>query len=350
MTMKAIVKTQKGEGFVEYIERPIPNISPNEVLLRIENAAICGTDLHIFHDQFPYWPPVILGHEFSATIEKTGSQVTDWCVGDRVVGEPHTLSCGSCFYCRSGNIQNCQHKRSPGWGIDGCFARYMRFPDPRLLHRLPDSVSFQEGALIEPLANVITDVVERGGLSAGDTVAVIGPGPIGLMACMVARAAGASQVLLVGTDADEQIRSTLALSLGIADTFINAQREDVFNRVESSTEGLGVNMAIEASGSVAGIETAIQVCRKYATVTCIGLPSKEPIPFPYSQAMKKVLSIIGNLSTSYTSWDRSIALVASRTLDLTPLITEVVSLESWEESFLKLEQKKAIKILFSPEG
>ena len=137
-TMRALVKTAKGKGLVELRDVAVPEIGTGEVLIEVKAAGICGTDLHIFQDEFPYWPPVILGHEFAGVIAEAGNDVADWKAGDRVVGEPHTLACGKCWLCCSGNRQLCASKRSPGWGIDGCFARYMRFPDPRLLHRIPD--------------------------------------------------------------------------------------------------------------------------------------------------------------------------------------------------------------------
>ncbi len=125
------------------------------------------TDLHIYHDEFPYWPPVILGHEFSGVVSAVGSRVTGWTMGDRVVGEPHTLACGTCFLCRTGNRQVCASKRSPGWGIDGAFAPQMRFPEPGLLHRIPRRSTYPAAALVEPLANVVTDVVLTQSVMAG---------------------------------------------------------------------------------------------------------------------------------------------------------------------------------------
>ncbi len=345
--MEALVKYKKGDGFLELQDVEKPQIGDNEVLIEIKAAAICGTDLHIYHDQFPYWPPVTLGHEFSGIIVEKGKNVSNWKIGDRVVGEPHTLACGTCYYCRTGNIQNCNSKRSPGWGIDGCFTKYMRYPEPKLLHKLPDSVSFEEGSLIEPLANVVTDVIERGNIHAGDNVVVIGPGPIGLMACMVAKAVGAGKVFLLGTDEDEAIRAPLAKKAGYIDLFINSMKEDAQEIIKKHTNDLGADFVIEASGSQGGIASAIAVARKYATIVGIGLPVRDTINFPYLPAMKKVLTLVFNMSTAYTSWDRSINLVASKKLDLNPLISDVVPLSKWEESFKKLEAKQGIKIVFS---
>ena len=151
--MKALVKVQKGDGFVEIRECPKPVPKADEVLIRVAYTGICGTDIHILHDQFSYWPPVILGHEFSGVVEETGRAVTGLKAGDRVVGEPHNLACGKCFLCRNGNIQICDSKRSIGWGIDGAFAPYLVMPE-KLLHKVSERISLKAAAMAEPCAIV----------------------------------------------------------------------------------------------------------------------------------------------------------------------------------------------------
>ena len=199
--MQALVKTQKGSGFIELRDAPEPSPGAGEVLIEVKACGICGTDIHVWHDQFPYWPPVIMGHEFSGEIVAAGPETGLFKVGDRVVGEPHTQACGHCYLCRTGNIQICALKRSPGWGIDGAFTKYLKMPE-RLLHRIPDSMSYDLAALVEPTANTVHDVVERARVAAGDFVLVLGPGPIGLLAALTARAAGARAVAIVGAPAD----------------------------------------------------------------------------------------------------------------------------------------------------
>ena len=347
--MKAIVKTKAGAGNVELQEVVIPKIDDDEVLIKIEAAAVCGTDLHIFHDQFPYWPPVTLGHEFAGVIADIGKNVQDWHIGDRVVGEPHTLACGKCFYCRTGNIQNCLAKRSPGWGIDGCFAEFLRYPEPKLLHRLPETIDFVAGSLIEPLANVVTDMVERGSIQAGDVVVVIGPGPIGLMAGITARACGAAKVILIGTRADQAVRIPIARSLEVFDDILVAEDDDCPKEVFARTNGLGADIAVEASGSQGGIGTGVKILRKYGRFVGIGLPSSETIQFPYSLSMKKVLTIICNMSTSYTSWERAIALMEANQEKFLRLVRKGGSLDNWQDCFKMLEAQQYMKVVFTPD-
>src|SRR6056297_3341060 len=203
--MKALVKTEKGKGNIEIQDVPEPQNAPDEVLIEVKACGVCGTDIHIMHDQFPYWPPVIMGHEFAGEIVQVGDEVEGWEVGGRVVGEPHTKACGECDLCRTGHVQICEHKRSPGWGIDGAFAKYLAYPT-HLLHEIPDDMSFTHAALVEPTANIVTDVLERATVEPEDFVVVIGPGPIGLTAAMAAKGQGAREVMIVGTPADVDLR------------------------------------------------------------------------------------------------------------------------------------------------
>ncbi len=309
--MQALVKTKKGKGFIEIKDVPVPSIGDSEVLIDVKACGICGTDLHIYHDEFPYYPPVILGHEFSGTIAAVGRNVQGWAVGDRVVGEPHTMACGICALCRTGNRQICPHKRSPGWGIDGAFAPLMRWPEPALLHRIPDTLDFPAAALTEPLANVVTDVILPQTVMAGDVVAVAGPGPIGIMAALVAKYAGASTVIIFGVNDDEEIRLSLCRSLPAIDHVVNVQKEDLPALVNEVTSGRGVDLFIEASGAHGAMQTGAQIIRKLGTVTAIGLTGQPSVVFPYDAFMMKSVRYLFNVSTKYESWDRAIRILTS---------------------------------------
>lgn len=345
-TMRALVKTGKGAGLIEVRDIPVPSIGDGDVLIEVKAAGICGTDLHIYHDEFPYWPPVILGHEFSGMIAALGKNVTDWKVGDRVVGEPHTMACGKCWLCRTGNRQLCPEKRSPGWGIDGCFAKYMRFPEPALLHRIPESLSFEDAAQVEPTANVVTDVLERGVVEPGDVVAVIGPGPIGITAAMAAKAGGADRILLIGTDADEELRLPTARKIGTIDRVLNVQRENVPKLILDITQGRGADLVVEASGAERGIALGVQLVRKLGRVTAIGLTARPDISFPYATGMFKSATYVFNLSTSYTSWDKAIRLIANGKIDVAALVTHRGGIDRWQEFFTALDNKKGLKGIF----
>ena len=347
-TMTALVKTAKGKGLIELKEVPVPEIAGDEVLIEVKAAGICGTDLHIYHDEFPYWPPVILGHEFAGVIARVGKNIEGWKPGDRVVGEPHTLACGKCWLCRMGNRQLCPSKRSPGWGIDGCFARFMRYPEPALLHRLPDGLAFEEAVFVEPAANVVHDVLERARVEPADVVAVIGPGPIGFMAAMAVKACGASKVCLLGAAVDEEVRLPAARRIPVIDHVWNVQKNDVVSRIVDLTAGRGADLVVEASGTEAGIVLGLELVRKMGRFSAIGLTAREKIPFPYDAAMFKAVDFFFNLSTSYSSWDTAISLIASKKIDVKPLVTHKGGLDRWADFFDALDGKKGIKGIFLP--
>jgi L-iditol 2-dehydrogenase len=345
--MLGLFKTAKGPGNMELREVPVPEPKPDEVLLEIKAAGICGTDVHIKHDLFPYWPPVIMGHEFSGEIVEVGTSVENFKLGDRVVGEPHTKACGKCELCRTGNIQICAQKRSPGWGIDGAFAPYLVMPE-HLLHKIPASLSFEEAALVEPAANVVQDVLERGVVVANDTVVVIGPGPIGLVALMAAKAAGAGKLIIVGIKKDEAIRLPIALEIGV-DAVILADEQDAVAEVLKLTDGRGADLVVEASGDASAIASSVGMVRRLGRIAQIGLTGKDQIHFPWDAASWKVCTIIFNLSTAFTCWDRTIGLMADGKIDAKKIITHVLPLEQWERAFELVETMQGIKVLLIPE-
>ncbi len=336
----------KGKGFIELKDVPTPSIGDSDVLIEVKACGICGTDLHIYRDEFPYYPPVILGHEFSGTIAAVGRNVRGWAVGDRVVGEPHTMACGVCALCRTGNRQSCPHKRSPGWGIDGAFASLMRWPEPGLLHRIPENLDFPAAALTEPLANVVTDVVLSQAVMAGDVVAVAGPGPIGIMAALVAKYSGASTVIIFGINEDEERRLSLCRSLPAIDHVVNVQREDLEALVQDVTSGRGVDLFIEASGAQTAMQAGAHIIRKLGTVTAIGLTGKPSIEFPYDAFVMKSVRYLFNVSTKYESWDRAIRILTTGLIPHDRLISHRGSIDQWQDFFDALLARKALKGMF----
>ncbi len=344
--MLALVKTKQGPGNMELRDVPEPTISADEVLIEVGAAGICGTDIHVRHDTFPYWPPVIMGHEFAGTIVQAGSAVTDWRIGDRVVGEPHTLHCGKCFLCRRGHVQNCAEKRSPGWGIDGAFTRLIKYPT-QLLHRIPDDMSFAQAALVEPAANTVTDVIERGAIQAGDFVVLLGPGPVGLMAAQAVRTAGAREVLIVGAPPDAGLRLDTARQLGF-EQIVNIGDTDPVERCLELTGGIGADLVIECSGAPAAIAHTFQLVRKWGTICAIGLTGRKPVQIDWDAAMARNATLYLNVSTEYSSWDKTIWMVHQGHIDVRPLITHQLPLAEWERGFEALERMEALKVVLEP--
>ncbi|MBR2617455.1 MAG: alcohol dehydrogenase catalytic domain-containing protein, partial [Clostridia bacterium] len=244
--MKALVKTEKGVGNVEILDRPLPKIKKDEVLIRVAYSGICGTDIHILHDQFAYYPPVIMGHEFSGEVVEVGEEVTSYRKGDQVVGEPHNLACGKCYLCRNGHIQNCKDKRSIGWGIDGAFTTYLAMPE-KLLHKIPQGLSLKAAAMAEPTAIVAHQLLERAKITPGDNVVIMGVGPIALLAAQMARVAGAGKIILCGTTGDVEYRLKIAKELNCFDVFVDVLKQDAVEEIMRETE-IGADIVVEASG------------------------------------------------------------------------------------------------------
>ena len=344
--MKAVVKYGRGKGLVEIQEVPEPKAPDDGVVVKVEAVSVCGSDLHIFHDSHPYWPPVVLGHEFSGVIAEIGKDVKGWQVGDRIVSETRTGACGVCRACQSGYPQVCEHKRAYGIGVHGAYAKYVAGP-ARLLHRLPDNVSFDAGALIEPIAICVSAILERCGLRAGDAVVVTGPGPIGLLSLAVCRAAGARMAGIVGRQSDEGVRFAKARELG-ADFVVCTDREDPVQAVLEATEGQGVDLLVETSGSGKAIVQAFDMVRRLGRICAIGISGKSEVPIPYDRGIFKALRYDFCFSSGWTAWERAIGMIAKGLLPAEKLITHRLPLEEWERAFDLLQNLQAAKVILHP--
>jgi len=344
--MKAVVKYGKGKGLIEMREVPEPQMKDDEILIEVKAVSVCGSDLHIYHDNHPYWPPMILGHEFSGVIADVGKEVKDWRVGDRIVTETRTGSCGVCYICQSGFPQACEQKRPFGIGINGAYTKYVAGP-ARLLHRLPDSISFEAGALIEPIAVCVTSILERSQLQAGESVVITGPGPIGLISLTIAKAAGAKMVGVTGRNADEGVRFEKAKELG-TDFIINVDKEDPVQKVLKLTNGLGVDVLVETSGGGKAIYQAFEMVRRFGRICAIGISGKEELSIPYDRAIFKALRYDFCFSSSWTAWEKAIGMIAKGLIPAEKLITHRLPLEEWEEAFHLLENLQAAKVILIP--
>lgn len=344
--MKAVVKTQKGAGFMELTDRPVPQYGSDEVLIRVRAIGVCGTDYHIYTGEYDCVPPLIIGHEFSGEIAEVGSNVNHLVPGDRVVSELSVEACGRCRYCKTGNMQICLHKRAPGTHIDGAYTEYIKMP-AHLVHKLAEGVAFEEAALVEPAAIVAHSLLQRTKVEPEDFVVVIGPGPIGLLALQMAKIAGASKVVVVGTDVDRKSRLPVAEKLG-CDLIINASHEDAVAKVLELTGGQGADLVVECSGSAAGINSGINMLRKQGRLCAIGIPGPEHIQIEWKKAVIKAQELICTFSSSPLSWRWVISMLGRKALDLNCLISHQEPLENWEYIFKETEKGNVIKAVLIP--
>jgi L-iditol 2-dehydrogenase len=344
--MLALVKTDVGPGRVQLMEVPDPEIRPEEVKIKVEAAGICGSDLHFYHGKgkdITIFPPVILGHEFGGTVVEVGPKVENWRIGDRVTSEPPVQTCGVCEYCMSGLPALCPQRRSLGSGLNGAFASYV-VTTPNRLHRLPDNVDFLSGALAEPTACCVHAVLERGRVAGGDVVIVTGPGPIGLLTAQVAKAQGAT-VILVGT-AEDLDRLAIGREVGVDRTLIT-EDGDVQTVLMQYTGGQGANVAFECAGVSQAVDTCLRVLKKRGHCIQVGVFA-DSVRVDFNLVGTRELSVTGSFGSTYTSWERALRLMSHGMVKVKPLVTLDVPITEWQQAFTRLETKQACKAVLRP--
>lgn len=343
--MKALQKIDRGPGRLRLREVPEPTCGPGRLKIRIKAAGICGTDLHIARDKAPSRPPVTLGHEFAGEVEEVGVGVTRVRVGDKVTVLPSvSVTCGHCRYCRTGYYALCEERLTSGAGVDGGFARYCVVRDDQVF-KLPHNVDFDVGALSEPLACSVQAVSELSHVEPGDLVLVSGPGPVGLMTMMLARAQGAKTVV-AGVHQDES-RLQAALALG-ADVAINVKKDDLVEAVNTLSRGYGADFAFECAGDAGSLQQCIGSLRKMGTCVMLGLHGR-PMTIDPDVIVYKQLVIHGSISHNWTTWDRTMAILAEERVNLRPLITHRLPLADWQEGFRMVEERIGLKVILLPD-
>jgi len=239
----------------------------------------------------------------------------------------------------------CAQRRVLGYWLNGGFAEYVVVGAHRL-HRLPDTVSFDEGALTEPLACCVHGVHELTGIEVGDLVVVLGPGAIGLICAQLAKAEGA-QVMIVGTDADKE-RLAAAKALGI-DYCVNLREQDPAALARELSDGDGADVVLECSGSEAAAELGLDIARRLGKYSQIGLFGK-PITLDFERIAYKELRVTGSLSQRWTAWKRSLRIMEQGKVNLNAIISDKFPLTQWKAAFEKFEARKGLKILLDPKS
>ena len=347
--MKALVKYKNGTGNMEIQEVPDPIVGYGQVKIKVMAASICSSD-----QMYYYAPdmgtrlrcPVILGHEGSGVVVEVGEGVDHVKVGDRVVSETTFEICGVCDACMEGRYSQCVKRRGLGSSADGFFAEYV-LARGASVHKIPDDLSFDAAALMEPMTCAVHALLERMRIMPYDYVLVSGPGPIGLFAAQVAKCCGAT-VIVSGTTRGEP-RLALAKKLG-ADYTVNSQKEDLYERVMEITGGRGADVAVEC----AGVEKAIQDCfrclKKSGEYMALGAMHHGVMKeFDYNVPFSKEIRMNTSCSTIPSSWNKALRLVEEGKIVLGDLVTHTLPLDQWEEGFEKVANREAIKVVFHPQ-
>jgi len=343
--MQAVMKYAPGNGNVAVMDTAEPPCGDRQVKVEVAFCGVCGTDLHVLHDTFRNYPPVILGHEFAGTIVEVGKDVTGLKPGDTatVLGAT-AVTCGQCLYCRSGNFMFCPIRRGMGHGVNGAFARYA-VVRPDQIYRLPEGFSLDEAALSEPFAAAVQAVCELTQVRLGDTVLVSGPGPIGLL-CLKLLAAEGIRTIVAGAPGDAA-RLEAASRIGAAAT-VNVAEANLVEFVKDRTRGMGVDVAFECAGHPDSVRGCLDALRPMGRYTQVAIAGRE-IQFPIDRLILKQLTMVGSLCYTERTWDRVMQIYAQGKVRLADLITARLPISEWSAGFDLCVQKKALKVLLYPE-
>jgi threonine 3-dehydrogenase len=343
--MRALVKVKEEHGLS--LERvPVPEPGEREVLVRVKAAAICGSDIKLY--KWTPWCrnvvkslPFIPGHEGAGEVAATGSGVRKFRVGDRVAAETH-IPCGRCWQCGHGRPHTCLEMGLFGHTVNGCFAEYFTIPDTALW-KLSDGISLERGCLLEPMGIPLRAVY--GGEVAGDSIAVVGCGPIGQFAVGTAKVRGAHPI--VALDINEK-RLAIAERMG-ASHLINPEKEPVRERILALTGGNGAGTVIEASGSAAALRDAFDYVRIGGTLYTIGHPGEEVCLDVSTKVNLREVRIIGLFGRElWKTWEIADDLIASGKVDPDPIVTHTFSFEKYEQAFEAAITGAGCKIVLTP--
>jgi L-iditol 2-dehydrogenase len=351
--MKAVVLTAPRQHEVRD-DVAVPKPGRLEVLCRVEAVAICGTDVHIYEGRFPgRWPrgyPFIPGHEWSGTVVEVGEGASDlgWRAGDRVAGTSHA-GCGYCRMCTTGRYNLCDnYGREPlhhqyGHYSQGADAQYV-VHSIKSVFKLPDSLDLPLGAMVDT-ASIALHSVKRPGINPGDTVVVVGAGPMGFLTADCAMALGAGSVVLTGSG--ERLRK--AAELGF-DT-IDYRAEDPVEAVRQRTDGKGAHVAIDCGGTTSSIRQAVDVLRKGGRVAFTGVPTEGDVALPMQKIVLEEIDLFG-VRANRNTMDEVIPLIVSGRVRVKPLVTHTFPIEKYGEALHTFAERVdgALKVLVRPNG
>jgi len=329
--MKAAYVVEAGK--VEVREIDVPKVADEDVLIKVETAGVCGSDLHLFRGTHAFRkPPAILGHEVAGEIVEIGKDVVKFKVGDRVTVEPH-VGCGECEFCEQDLVNLCTNKKAPGtpsW--IGTFVEYFNAPE-KAVYKLNDNVSYEIGTLAEPLA-VAIHAIDRITVKEKDTMVILGSGTVGLLALVAAREAGYKNIICTDT---QQFNLDMALKQG-AKLALNPLKDDVVAKVREFTNGRGVDVALVAADSKVIVDQASSMVRKRGEVGIVAMIT-EQIPVNTYNFVFNELSLFGAMTYETKDFAKATEMI-NNGLDLTDFITQRVNLDDSQTGLDILNEKK----------
>jgi 2-desacetyl-2-hydroxyethyl bacteriochlorophyllide A dehydrogenase len=344
--MQAVTFQAPGEVRVDDVPEP-ELLAPGDVLVRIEATGVCGSDLHIYHGRVQIEPGFVIGHEYVGTVVAAGENVTEVAEGDRVLG-CFCTACGVCFFCRRADYHKCDAGRTFGHGatlgsLPGTQAELALVPNANLtLRRVPLGMSDDAALFAGDVMGTGYHAIVSAGMRGGDSVAVLGLGPVGLCAVQAARAMGAAQVLAIDSVAD---RLEAARSFGA--TPIHLEEDDPRGAIKALTDGRGVDVAVDAVGHPQALELACRLARKAGTVSVIGVYA-ERIEVHMGLVWIKALRLVTGHANVIRHVDAVLGMMAAGVLDPGPLVTHHMPLADAPEAYALYDRHEALKIVLKP--
>jgi L-iditol 2-dehydrogenase len=337
----AVVNFSSTPHSVELREFARPEPGRDDVILAVEAVGVCGSDLHQWSGSHSWKVnyPVVLGHEFSGVVVQAGAEVGGWKEGDRVVSETAAVIDAESPMTRQGLYNLDPSRKGFGYGVDGAMTRFVRVP-ARCLHRVPAALPMEHAALTEPCCVAYNAVIQNVRVRPGDRVIVLGPGTIGILCSAVARLAGA-EVALVGLERD-RTRLEVARAYGceviVGDASAWAKMRD----------GLGVDGVVDAAGASAALKAALDLVRPGGWISKVGW-GPQPLNFSLDPLVQKNVTLQGSFSHNWPEWERVLALLASRQLDVRPIVGGTWALQDWQAAFEQMHRGDIVKAVLRPE-
>lgn len=321
-------------GKIEFRDIPIPEIGGRQVLVRIMRIGVCGSDIHVYHGKHPYTSyPVVQGHEASGVVERVGSAVAGFKKGDKVTIQPQVV-CGKCYPCRHGDYHICDNLKVMGFQTTGMASEYFVVDAEKLL-RLPDDMTFDEGAMVEPLA-VAVHALGRSGSVGGKKIVVLGAGPIGNLVAQAAKGMGAESVLI--TDISDH-RLRIASDCGI-NNCVNPLVQDLDKEIVGTLGNDRADLILECVGVDSTIEQAINCARKGSDVVIVGVFGDKP-KVDFGLVQDRELRLIGTLMYREEDYRKAIALINDKKVSLKPLMTDHFAFRDYLKAYQHIDAKKS---------
>ena len=344
--MRAVTFQAPGEVQLDEVAEP-ELLAPDDAIVRVEASGICGSDLHIYHGRVQIEPGFVIGHEFVGEVIAAGDDVTRVAVGDRVLGTYGT-ACGECFFCKREEFHKCDEARVYGHGaalgsLQGAQAEQVLVPHANLtLRKVPEGLSDDVALFAGDVMGTGFHAIDSRPLADGETVAILGMGPVGLCAVQAAKAAGASEVIAIDT-----VEDRLAMAESFGATPVHLTEQDPRGEVKKLTEGRGVDLAVEAVGNPEALDLALRLARKAGTVSVTGVYA-ERTEVHMGVLWIKALTLTSGHANVIKHLDRVLELLSEGKLDPAPLVTHHMKLDEAPDAYRVYDNREALKIVLSP--